>query len=110
MSEDPTKATARPWIAVEGDIWDQRLDEAPGIPLFRADRSHRRYGRPLTDEVREANAALIAKGEAANGAPAETDTRGDHCPVCGYTLADCQWHRDHHLCKGPGPKGWVRRT
>jgi hypothetical protein len=63
MSE--AKHTPGPWANVDGDIYDVTDDGNFGIPLLRTERgNYRSWGRSLTDEEREANAALIAAAPA----------------------------------------------
>lgn len=63
MSE--AKHTPGPWANVDGDIYDVTDDGNFGIPLMRTERgNYRSWGRRLTDEEREANAALIAAAPA----------------------------------------------
>jgi hypothetical protein len=54
-------ATPGPWHNVDGDIYDNTPADNIGIPLMRTERAnYRSWGRALTDEERQANAALIA--------------------------------------------------
>lgn len=53
-------ATKGPWQTDSGDVYDTRGDGAHGVPLVRSDREYRRWGRDLTNDEREANAAFIA--------------------------------------------------
>lgn len=56
-----TKHTPGPWLVNDDeDVWSERLDGAPDVPLVRADRSYRRWGREIGANERAANARLIA--------------------------------------------------
>lgn len=66
-------ATKGPWQSPDGggdgDIWDTRDDDEPGIPLLKAAPVFRRqWGRPIKDGEYAANAALIVA--ARNALPA----------------------------------------
>lgn len=52
-------ATPGPWQAQHGDIWDTRDDGAPGIPLFRANRESRSWGRRYANDEAVANAEFL---------------------------------------------------
>ena len=58
-------ATPGPWIENEGDIWWATHDgfmaqTQPNAPMFRKDRTYRRWGREFSHQELDASAAFIA--------------------------------------------------
>jgi hypothetical protein len=82
LRELRAKATAGPWCAPdasEGDVWAVAINGDPFIPLMRSERgNYKSWGKSLTNDERNANAAAIVA--AMNSLPALLE--------CAEALAD----------------------